>query len=210
MADTIDVLLALTAGIFAGGLLKHYLCSVVQIELEESYPFVECASGMLYVLVILAAGWTVTGGLFCICTSALLAAGIADQKTFEIPIGCSILIGILGCIHFFLDLPHWQEYLAGLFAASSLLGAAYFFSKGKGMGGGDIKLMAAAGLLLGWENVILALFIGSASGAVIHILRMRFQKKDRVLAFGPYLAFGIFTAMLYGDGIFGQHLLIFG
>ena len=210
MADTIDVLLALIAGIFAGGFLKHCLCSAVQIELKESYPFVECASGMLYVLVILATGWTVTGGIFCICTSALLAAGIVDQKTFEIPIGCSILIGILGCIHFFLDLPHWQEYLVGFFTAGSLLGAAYFFSKGKGMGGGDIKLMAAAGLLLGWENVMLALFIGAASGAVIHILLMRFQKKDRVLAFGPYLAFGIFTAMLYGEEILGQHLLIFG
>lgn len=210
MADTIDVLIAFTAGIFAGGFLKHCLCSVVQIELDESYPFIECASGMLYVLVILAVGWTVRGGLFCICTSTLLAAGITDQKTFEIPIGCSILIGILGCIHFFLDLPHWQEYLAGLFATASLLGAAYFFSKGKGMGGGDIKLMAAAGLLLGWENVMLALFIGAVSGAIIHILLMCFQRKGRVLAFGPYLAFGIFTAMLYGDRILGQHILIFG
>ena len=210
MAGTIDVLLVFTAGIFAGGFLKHCLCSIVQIELEESSPFVECASGLLYVLVIMTVGWTVTGALFCICTSVLLAVGIVDQKTFEIPIGCSILIGVLGCIHFFLDLPHWHVYLAGLFTSSSLLGAAYFFSKGKGMGGGDIKLMAAAGFLLGWENVLLALFVGAASGAVIHILLMRFRKKGRVLAFGPYLAFGIFTAMLYGEEILGQHLLIFG
>ena len=64
MVDTIDVLLALAVGISAGSFLKHCLCSIVQIELKESYPFVECASGMLYVLVILATGWTVTGGLF--------------------------------------------------------------------------------------------------------------------------------------------------
>ncbi|MBD5546578.1 MAG: prepilin peptidase [Lachnospiraceae bacterium] len=200
MVDAKDILLIFTAGIFFGSFLKRCLCIVWQIKIEERYPFVECANGLLYVLVLLAAGWTVKGGFFCICTSVLLAVGIADQKTFEIPIGCNMLIGILGGIHLLLDLPHWQEYLAGLFAASGLLGAAYFLSKGKGIGGGDIKLMAAAGLLLGWENIMLALFIGSVSGAVIHILRMRFQRKDRVLAFGPYLAFGIFTAMLCGEG----------
>lgn len=210
MVDTIGVLLIFAVGIFAGSFLKRCLSCIWKIEIEERYPFLECVNGMMYVLVLLETGWTVTGGLFCICASVLLTVGIVDQKTFEIPIGCNILIGIMGSIHFFLDLSHWQEYMVGLSAAGGLLGAAYFLSKGKGIGGGDVKLMAAAGLLLGWENMILALFIGAVLGAVIHILRMRFQKKDRVLAFGPYLAFGVFTAMLYGDGILSRRLLIFG
>ena len=65
----------------------------------------------------------------------------------------------------------------------------YWITKGRGIGGGDIKLMAAAGLLLGWQNILLSLMIGSIAGSVIHLALMKIQGKDRVLAFGPYLAF---------------------
>ena len=72
---------------------------------------------------------------------------------------------------------------------------------GKGIGGGDIKLMASAGLLLGWQKIILALFIGSVAGSLIHVTLMELKGKERILAFGPYLAMGIFAAMLYGEKI---------
>ena len=74
------------------------------------------------------------------------------------------------------------------------------------MGGGDIKLMAAAGLFLGWENCILAMVIGCIVGSVIHLMRMKISKKESVLAFGPYLSIGIFIAMLYGDMIIKCYL----
>lgn len=57
-------------------------------------------------------------------------------------------------------------------------------------GGGDIKLMAAAGLFMGYKNVILAFFLGCILGAVIHVIRMKVSGKQRVLAFGPYLCAG--------------------
>ena len=79
----------------------------------------------------------------------------------------------------------------------------YWITRGNGIGGGDIKLMAAAGLLLGWKEILLALVIGSVAGSVIHL------KKDRVLAFGPYLALGIFFAMLYGNAIITWYLRLF-
>lgn len=47
--------------------------------------------------------------------------------------------------------------------------------------------MAAAGLLLGWKEILLALVIGSVAGSVIHLILMKVQKKDRVLAFGHIL-----------------------
>ena len=69
--------------------------------------------------------------------------------------------------------------------------------------------MAAAGLLLGWKEILLALVIGSVVGSVIHLILMKVQKKDRVLAFGPYLALGIFFAMLYGNAIITWYLRLF-
>jgi leader peptidase (prepilin peptidase)/N-methyltransferase len=74
------------------------------------------------------------------------------------------------------------------------------------MGGGDIKLMAAAGLLVGWKLILLAFFLGCIYGSVIHPIRMILFKQSRVLAFGPYLAAGILTAVLIGDKMIDWYL----
>lgn len=137
--------------------------------------------------------------LYGLCTLDLFVLAVADIKTYEIPLGCNLFLGTLGLVRLFLDLPHWHHYVAGFFAVSSLFWAVYVFTGGKGIGGGDVKLMAAAGLFLGWEKILLALAMGSASALVIHIALMAFKKKERVLAFGPYLAAGIFCAMLWGE-----------
>lgn len=69
--------------------------------------------------------------------------------------------------------------------------------------------MAAAGLLLGWKEIIFAMAVGSIAGAVIHTLRMKISKEDRVLAFGPYLALGILAAMLYGETFTAWYVALF-
>ena len=74
------------------------------------------------------------------------------------------------------------------------------------MGGGDVKLMAAAGLLVGWKLIILSLGLGCVLGSVIHITLMKVKDKDRVLAFGPYLSLGIYISMVYGEQIIRWYL----
>ncbi|MCR5685906.1 MAG: prepilin peptidase [Lachnospiraceae bacterium] len=95
----------------------------------------------------------------------------------------------------------WYEYIIGFFAISVPLLLIYIISKGKGIGGGDIKLMAAAGLLVGWKFALLALILGCFFGSVIHIARMKLSGEGRVLAMGPYLAAGLTLAMWFGQPI---------
>lgn len=170
-------------------------------KISVQYPLVELAGGLIYVWVAAVCGWTWESLLYCICSSTLLVVGIIDERTFEIPLGCNILIGVLGGVHLFLDMAHWLDYVAGMCMVSGLFLITYLLTKKKGIGGGDIKLMAAAGLLLGWQKILLALFIGSVAGMVIHLTLMKLRGKSGILAFGPYLAVGIFAAMLYGDAI---------
>ena len=76
-------------------------------------------------------------------------------------------------------------------------------SKKRAMGGGDIKLMAAAGLFLGWQNTLLAMFLGILGGGLYGIWLLaakRADKKDH-FAFGPFLCAGIVIAMLFGEPI---------
>ncbi len=67
----------------------------------------------------------------------------------------------------------------------------YYLTRGKGIGGGDVKLAAAAGLFMGGQRILPAMLAGLAAGAAIHPVLMKLKGKGRVLALGPYLSFGI-------------------
>lgn len=184
-------------------------CRNCKTKLSVQYPLIELLNGLIYVWIFIVKGFCPESILFCICASVLIVISVIDWRTFEIPFGCNIVIGILGIVRVILDLAHWYDYVIGFFAVSGLFLIIYWITKGRGIGGGDIKLMAAAGLLLGWQNILLSLMIGSIAGSVIHLALMKIQGKDRVLAFGPYLAFGIFISMLYGNDIITWYLGMF-
>ena len=173
------------------------------------YPAVEALNGILYGIIVLVNGFNITSILNCLATSALLALSIIDWRTYEIPPSFNIFIGILGIIRLILDLPHWYNYVIGFVSVSGFLLLIFLVTKGRGIGFGDVKLMAAAGLLLGWKLIILSLGLGCVLGSIIHITLMYVKDKDRVLAFGPYLSLGIFISMLYGEQIIEWYLHMF-
>ncbi len=76
------------------------------------------------------------------------------------------------------------------------------------MGGGDIKMMAMIGAILGWKGVILTTFLGSLSGSVIGILSVliRGREKGSLIPFGPFLALGSLITLFYGQEILSWYL----
>jgi len=69
------------------------------------------------------------------------------------------------------------------------------------MGGGDIKLLAMMGVLIGWQGVLFTIFISSAIGATTGLLVMLVQKGNLKLAvpFGPFLAIGAVSYIFFGQ-----------
>ena len=65
-----------------------------------------------------------------------------------------------------------------------------------GLGGGDIKLTAMIGAILGWQSLISTIFAGCCLGAIVGVGMMVVNKSGRrtELPFGPWLAIG---ALLY-------------
>jgi leader peptidase (prepilin peptidase)/N-methyltransferase len=76
---------------------------------------------------------------------------------------------------------------------------------------GDVKLMFAAGFLLGWQDALIAFFIALILGGVYGVIVLAARKKGRKdhFAFGPCLAVGIFAALLAGDHILTWYLSMF-
>jgi leader peptidase (prepilin peptidase)/N-methyltransferase len=92
--------------------------------------------------------------------------------------------------------------IIGLLAGGGLFYAIAVLSRG-GMGGGDIKMMAMVGSLMGWKSVLLTTFLGSLSGAVLGIFLMIAKGKGRKtkIPFGPFLALGTLITLFYGQEI---------
>lgn len=145
--------------------------------------------------------------LYFILTIALIVLSVIDIRTHKIPDEINLLILVLGIVRTLLNVHHWQDHLIGFFVGGVPLGMILFLSKGRAIGGGDVKLMAAAGLLLGWKKIILALFLGCFAGSVIQMARMKVTGAKQVFAFGPYLSFGIFVSALWGDSLIAWYLM---
>ena len=181
-------------------------CRKCKTKLSVQYPIIEAVNGVLYILVFIMNGVTINSVIYCLLASALLALSVIDFRTYEIPIGFNVFILTLGLIHLALDYQNWLLYVIGLVAVSGFLLLIYVITKGRGIGGGDIKLMAACGLLLGWKLIIVAFIIGCVVGAVVHLLRMKITKESHVLAMGPYLSLGVFIAAMWGSRLLEWYL----
>lgn len=123
-------------------------CRKCKARISVQYPVIEALNGVLWLTIFFVYGISIETVLYCIMASALLALSVIDFRTYEIPFGFNLMIAALGLIRVLTDLPNWTAYVIGFFAVSVPLYLLYFVTKGRGIGGGDIKLMAAAGLLL--------------------------------------------------------------
>lgn len=81
-------------------------------------------------------------------------------------------------------------------------------TKGKGMGGGDVKLGLLMGIVLGYPSILVAFLLSFISGAAISLLLIVFGKKKfkQTIAFGPFLVFGSLVALFWGQKIFNWYL----
>lgn len=98
--------------------------------------------------------------------------------------------------------PHiLLTHLTGFAVVAGVLLIIILIAREGTMGGGDMKLMAAAGLFLGLRLTIIAFFLGCVIGTVIHLIRMAFFHAGRQLAFGPYLAVSIGLMAVFGNDL---------
>lgn len=185
-------------------------CRNCKSKISAQYPLIEALNGVLYVVVCTVNGLNLTSLILCLMTSALLVLSLIDWRTYEIPFGINVFLFILGVVATILDSGNILSHLTGMVCVSGFLGILYLASGGRAIGGGDIKLMFACGLILGWQRIILAFLLGCIIGSVIHLIRIRVKGAGHVLAMGPYLAAGIFLAAIWGNSWISWYLSLLG
>lgn len=169
-------------------------------------------------------GYSVDGFLYGVMAITMLFLSIVDWNTQYIPLECNLFILLCGLIHLFADFSNWGDYIIGLFAVSGFLLLIDRLSvpvlrrkyeeeldiDDHVIGDGDIKLMAATGLLLGWKLNFIALGIGCVAGSVIHLIRMKIKGSNAMLALGPYLSLGVYITMICGEQLVSWYLNMLG
>lgn len=185
-------------------------CRNCKEKISIQYPVIEALNGVLYCIIFAEYGFSIETLLYALLFSALITLSVIDFRTYEIPLGINIFILALGLVRVVTDYTNWLGYAIGLFCVSGFLYLIYLVTKGRGIGGGDIKLMAVCGLLLGWKLVILSFVLGCIIGSVIHLIRMKVSGEGHVLAMGPYLAVGVMISTLYGERLIHWYLSCLG
>lgn len=140
-------------------------------------------------------------------TMLLLGIAYIDRQTMIIPNRAVCLLMMAACSYALVEeMPFWHRVL-GFFLISVPMDLTLHIVKDC-FGGGDIKLMAAAGFLLGWQRVLLAFFIAVGTGGIFAcwLLVTKRCHRNTHIAFGPHLCCGIILSLYAGWDILDAYL----
>lgn len=195
-----------------GWLLSGGRCRTCGGKLSVRYPWMEGLGGCAALLCAWRIGCNERAFTIFVFFSVLTAVALVDIKTMEIPNGFSAAILAVGMISL-VTMPELSagERILGVCSVSVPLLLITLWIPGA-FGGGDIKLMGASGLLLGWKLSLVALFLAILGGGLYGVYLLGFGKKGRKehFAFGPFLCVGMAIALLWGEALVGWYLSLYG
>ena len=169
------------------------------------YPLVELATALLWAGMAWYYGLSLealTGALF---GTLLIGIALTDAREYIIPNEFTYGGLVIGLV---------LSAAGGLDAVlSALIGAVVGFGilwlvgvagrwafKEEAMGGGDIKMMAMVGAFVGWQGVLLTIFLGALAGTAI-FLPLTLLGRKKLVPFGVFLAIGAAVTYVIGPSI---------
>ena len=200
-------------------------CQYCKKKISWQYPLVEAITGIVFVLGFLVLGFSLESLFFAIYASFLIAIFVLDYTKYIIPDFLSVpamFIGLLGSI--IITISDSKIFsisaLTGLFVnlgIAVLIGGGFFLvqfliSRGRWVGGGDIRLGVVMGLMLGFPNIIAALGIAYVIGAFwgIGLIVLKRKTIKGVLPFGTFLTISTIICLLWGNEIVKAYLGFIG
>ncbi|MFN2282525.1 MAG: prepilin peptidase [Anaerolineales bacterium] len=174
---------------------------------KEKIPFrvffVELFTGAAFYLIWGAFGQSWETVVVSLYSSTLIAIGFIDlehRKVLNVLVYPAIWIGLI-----MVPLLHFEDFWIYLAAGAAGFAALFLIAviAPGAMGMGDVKLILFLGLITGFPEVILVLFLAFILGGLtagILLLLKKIGRKDSI-AFGPFLALAGFITLLYGTQI---------
>lgn len=183
-------------------------CRNCNAPISFRYPLVELMNGIVAVALLFKFGLSVESLVYFVFISSLLVITFIDLDHQIIP-DIITLPGIpMGLIASFAlpTITLKASALGLLIGGGSLWFVAWAYNliaHRDGMGGGDIKLLAMMGTIIGWKGVIFTIFASSVIGSCVGITMMLIKNKNMKFAipFGPFLSIGAIAYVFFGSQI---------
>lgn len=193
-------------------------CRYCQKKISWQYPLMELATGMVFLLIYLSIDvqlipYLPTLIFYLIAAGFLVVIFVYDLKyglildQISIPAIIFVFIGNL-----LLGRDYW-DLLLGIAIGGGVFLLQWLVSKGKWIGGGDLRLGVFMGALLGWEKVLAALFFAYIIGAIwaLGLLTMRKKQWNDSLPFGTFLTVATLISLLFGTALINWYVnLLYG
>ncbi len=194
--------------VFLGGACRH-----CRHPISWRYPVVELVTGLATATVLSRFGVWPVGWIYVAFVAALITASFIDLEFQIIPDEISVgglvvglaLSALIPALHG--TTSHWVSVMrsaigllvgGGVLYGTGLMGD--FIFRKESMGGGDIKLLAMAGAILGWKLVLLTFFLAPLL-ALIPGLLVLLLKRSHLIPYGPFLSLGLILALFVGNDI---------
>lgn len=204
----------------------------------KDHPVVELLTGLLFALsaYVLAPGSTDYGvgsdltlgllptlevvrlGFWLVMLTLLIILAVYDARWLILP--DKIMVPLISVALVYSATMAYmtgsRQVLLGALFAAVLAGGAFFVivavSKGRAMGGGDIKLAFAMGLMLGLKGVAVALLVAFNAAAILGValIAMKLRKRHDQIPFGPFLVGGAIVGFLWAADLVQWYLRLNG
>ncbi len=190
-------------------------CRTCGASIPQRVFWVELITAAAFGLLYLNFGFSLTlwiGLLYACITIVIFVIDMEHQlilNSILIP-SMALAFGV-SLLHSRIDLaPTPLMAVIGGVAGFVIFLLVYILSRG-GMGEGDVKLGAFAGLVTGWPNIIAAVILSWIIGgiAAIGLLLLRRKGRREAIAFGPFLALTTFITFLWGERLIDWYLGFF-
>ena len=179
-------------------------CRYCREGISPRYPIIEALNGILYLFIFYYFGLSFEFYFYCFMASILIVICLIDYYERIIPDG--LVLAILaatvlykGLGHFILGTPLlFRDSIYGFLSGGLVFLSIAVVSKGA-MGGGDIKLTAALGLILGFKKTVLNILLSFIIGALVSLYLLISGRKGRKdeIPFGPFINISFFITLFF-------------
>ena len=182
-------------------------------KISINYPLVELLNGVLYLLIFLRFGLSLSFVFYSLLTSLLIVISYIDLDSKYIYSSTTILGVVLAAIYIVVGL-----YTKDISISNNVLGGAIGYGIiylivviTKGMGQGDAEVAGVCGLFIGIKGILVCLFIAVVLGGLVAaiILIFKLKEKKSEIAFSPYISIGSIVYILLGKEILSLYLNFF-
>ncbi|MFH1236743.1 MAG: prepilin peptidase [Parcubacteria group bacterium] len=177
-------------------------CRWCKKSISWQYPLVEAGMAVAFILLLWQFGPTAEFFVYAVYAMFLMVVFVQDFR-YQVILDQVSLPGIPLAILLSLLVLHIPivDLLIGMAIGGGFFAFQYFVSRGKWIGGGDMRLGTLMGAMLGWKVVLLALFLSYMSGSLFSIGLVLTQKKrwGSRIPLGTFLTAVTFVCFLVGE-----------